>query len=79
MIGLPIFSLGRGMSGKTFKFELSRGGRDWLEAMLDEAARCDSMQGALVTTKLKGFEAIPKALELMHERPAGTVKIMVEM
>ena len=79
MIGLPIFSLGRGMSGKTFKFELSRGGRDWLEAMLDEAARCDSMQGALVTTKLKGFETIPKALELMHERPAGTVKIMVEM
>ncbi len=79
MIKLPIFSLGRGMSGKTFKFELSRGGRDWLEAMLDEAARCDSMQGALVTTKLSGFENIPRALKLMHERPAGTVKIMVEI
>ncbi len=79
MIKLPIFSLGRGMSGKTFKFELSRGGRDWLEAMLDEAARCDSMQGALVTTKLSGFENIPRALELMNERPAGTVKIMVEI
>ena len=79
MIGLPIFSLGRGMSGKTFKFELSRGGRDWLEAMLDEAARCDSMQGELITTKLKGFDAIPEALRLMHDRPAGTVKIMVEI
>ena len=79
IIGLPIFSLGRGMSGKTFKFELSRGGRDWLEAMLDEAARCDSMQGTLVTDKLKGFDAIPEALELMHKRPAGTVKIMVEI
>ena len=79
MVGLPIFSLGRGMSGKTFKFELSRGGRDWLEAMLDEAYRCESMQGDLVTTKLNGFEAIPEALRLMHERPAGTVKIMVEI
>lgn len=78
-IGLPIFSLGRGMSGKTFKFELSRGGRDWLEAMLDEAARCDSMQGELVTDRLQGFDAIPEALKLMHERPAGTVKIMVEI
>lgn len=79
MIGLPIFSLGRGMSGKTFKFELSRGGRDWLEAMLDEAARCESMQGALVTDRLHGFESIPEALKKMRERPSGTVKIMVEV
>ena len=79
MIGLPIFSLGRGMSGKTFKFELSRGGRDWLEAMLDEAARCESMQGALVTDRLHGFESIPEALKKMRDRPSGTVKIMVEV
>ncbi len=77
MVGLPIFSLGRGMSGKNFKFELSRGGRDWLEAMLDEAARCESMQGALVTDRLCGFESIPEALRRMHDRPSGTVKIMV--
>ena len=79
MIGLPIFSLGRGMSGKTFKFELSRGGRDWLEAMLDEAVRCESMQGALVTDRLHGFESIPEALKKMRDRPSGTVKIMVEV
>ncbi len=79
MIGLPIFSLGRGMSGKTFKFELSRGGRDWLEAMLDEAARCESMQGALVTDRLHGFKSIPEALKKMRDRPSGTVKIMVEV
>lgn len=78
-VGLPVFSLGRGMSGKTFKFELSRGGRDWLEAMLDEAYRCESVQGRLVTHRLKGFEAIPEALSAMHERPAGLVKLMVEI
>lgn len=78
-IGLPIFSLGRGMSGKTFKFELSHGGRAWLEKMLEEARRCDSLQGRLVTHVMHGFDSIPAALAMMHERPAGMVKIMVEL
>ncbi len=77
MIGLPIFSLGRGMSGKVFKFELSRGGRAWTEKMLQEALRCDGAQGRLVTHRLQGFDSIPEALKMMHERPAGLVKIMV--
>ena len=47
--------------------------------MLDEAARCESMQGALVTDRLHGFESIPEALKKMRERPSGTVKIMVEV
>ena len=78
-VSLPIFSLGRGMSGKTFKFELSRGGRDWTERMLAEALSCGSVQGRLVTHRLKGFDSIPEALELMRRRPAGLIKIMVEI
>ena len=78
-IGLPIFSLGRGMSGKTFKFELSRGGRGWIEKMLETAKETGSIQGKLITDRMKGFDAIPEALELMRRRPAGTVKIMVEI
>ncbi len=78
-VGLPIFSLGRGMSGKIFKFELSRGGRAWTEKMLQEALRCEGAQGRLVTHRLRGFASIPEALKMMHERPAGLVKIMVEI
>lgn len=78
-IGLPVFSLGRGMSGKTFKFELSRGGRAWIEDMLDEALSCDGLQGGLVTHRMHGFDAVPEALKLMYERPAGLIKIMVDL
>lgn len=78
-IGLPIFSLGRGMSGKIFKFELSRGGRAWIEKMLDEASKCGGLQGRLVTHRLSGFDAIPESLRMMHERPSGLIKIMVEL
>ncbi len=82
-IGLPIFSLGRGMAGKTFKFCLSRGGRKWLELMLKKALKAEredkeSAPGIVVTHKLKGFDKIPESLKLMHERPDGLIKIMVE-
>ena len=79
MAGLPIFSLGRGMSGKIFKFELSRGGRAWTEKMLAEALKCGGLQGRLVTHRLKGFDAVPEGLELMRKRPAGLIKVMVEV
>lgn len=87
-IGLPIFSLGRGMCGKTFKFCLSRGGRAWTEKMLktaldmeDDIRICDEAGrgvGALVTHHLKGFDSIPEGLKLMKERPAGLIKVMIE-
>lgn len=101
-IGLPIFSLGRGMSGKSFKFCLSRGGREWTEKMLETALKLEKnaafcikaagkeetadgtegsyrafSPGMLVTHHLHGFESIPEGLKLMHERPAGLIKIMI--
>ena len=82
-VKLPIFSLGRGMSGKSFKFCLSRGGRKWTERMLKTAAELEkkdalSAPGILVTHHLKGFDKIPEGLKMMHERPDGLIKIMVE-
>ena len=77
---LPLFSLGKGMAGKTFKFVYCKGGRQRIEEMLNMA----SMEGGtdpapLVTHRLKGFEMIPEALEMMREKPAGLIKIMVQI
>ena len=79
MVELPIFSLGRGMAGKTFCFTLSNGGRDWTEKMLDFILEDAVDPAPLVTHQLTGFESIPKALEMMRDRPAGMIKIMVDV
>ena len=47
--------------------------------MLETAKETGNIQGKLITDRIKGFDAIPEALELMRRRPAGTVKIMVEI
>ena len=78
-IGLPIFSLGRGMAGKTFRFLLSRGGRSFTERMLSYAAARKEDPGKLVTHHLQGFSSIPDALRMMKEKPDGLIKIMVEI
>ena len=78
-VELPIFSLGRGMAGKTFKFTLSRGGRVWTERMFREILDGRTDPSALVTHHMQGFDRIPEALKLMHQRPAGLIKIMLEV
>ncbi len=78
-VPLPIFSLGRGMAGKSFVFTLSRGGRSWVEQMLAEVREGRVDPGLLVTHHMKGFDSIPEALEQMHRRPEGLIKIMVEV
>ena len=85
-IGLPIFSLGRGMAGKTFKFSFCRGGRHRLEQMLQLIAEGNEAKnagrpdfGRLVTHRLFGSCEIPHALALMRQKPEGLIKIMVEL
>ena len=81
-VELPIFSLGRGMSGKTFKFVLSKGGRNFLEKMLMFADRLREEGtdiGVLVTHRTRGLGSVPEALRMMHEKPEGLVKVMVEV
>lgn len=76
-VSLPVFSLGRGMAGKTFKFSLSKGGRKWTEEMLEKAKTVGP--GKMITKKLKGFDSIPVALSLMKDRDCETIKIMIEV
>lgn len=76
-VSLPVFSLGRGMSGKTFKFSLSNGGRKWTEKMLEKAKTL--RPGKMITKKLKGFDSIPAALSVMKDRDNETIKIMIEV
>ena len=78
-VPLPIFSLGRGMAGKSFVFTLSHGGRSWVEQMLTEVRDGRVDPGLLVTHHMEGFDSIPEALEQMHRRPEGLIKIMVEV
>lgn len=78
-VGLPIFSLGRGMAGKTFRFLLSKGGRKHLESMLALAASGEVDAGQMVTHRLSGFDSIPEALRLMRERPNGLIKMMIAL
>ena len=76
-VSLPVFSLGRGMAGKTFKFSLSKGGRKWTEEMLEKAKTVGP--GKMITKKLKGFDSIPAALSVMKDRDNETIKIMIEV
>ena len=79
-VGLPVFSLGRGMAGKTFRFAFCRGGRNRIEAMM-ELIRQGRVPdpGRLVTHRLSGSGEIPRALEMMREKPQGLLKVMVEI
>jgi len=70
------------MSGKTFKFVLSKGGRTFLEKMLlfADRLRADGTDiGELVTHRTRGLDSVPGALGLMHEKPEGLIKVMVEV
>ena len=79
VIGIPKFSGGRGMAGKTVKLELCRGGRARIERLLKMVQFGRISPGKLVTRRLSGFEALPEGLELMRQKSADTVKVMVTL
>lgn len=78
-VSLPVFSLGKGMAGKCFKFVLSAGGRQYIEEMLALLAAGVPDAGKLVTHELEGFESIPRALSMMKDREGGAIKVMVKI
>lgn len=53
-IGLPIFSLGRGMAGKTFKFSFCRGGRHRMEKLLQLIAEGNRARKAAQSAAASG-------------------------
>ena len=74
---VPIFSAGRGMCGKTLHMELANGGRRRIERMFDLIRFNRINPDSLVTHVLYGFDQIEKALHMMKEKAADTVKVMV--
>lgn len=76
-IEIPKFSGGRGMSGKTIKMELCKGGRVRMERLLKMVQYGRISPGRLVTHKYSGFDSIAEGLELMREKPSDLIKVMV--
>ena len=79
VIGIPKFSGGRGMAGKTVKLELCRGGRARMERLLKMVQYGRIRPGKLVTHRLEGFDALPEGLEMMRHKSPDLIKVMVRL
>ena len=77
VIGIPKFSGGRGMAGKTVKLELCRGGRARIERLLRMVEYGRMQPGRMVTHRLDGFDRIADGLEMMRKKDPDLVKVMV--
>ncbi|MBE5845311.1 MAG: alcohol dehydrogenase [Butyrivibrio sp.] len=75
-IKIPKFSMGRGMANKTLKFVLSRGGRLWLENLLELCKEGKIHPECLITRHYKGLDNVERALYDMKNREA--IKVAVE-
>lgn len=71
------FYNGRGMSGKTLKMELGKGGRVRMERLLDMIKYQRISAKELITHKFYGFENVYKCLELMKEKGDDIIKTML--
>ena len=67
------------MAGKTIQMELAKGGRARMERMISmiQYGRVDPQP--LVTHTLRGFEAIPEAINMMRSKKSTVVKVMVSL
>ena len=71
------FYNGRGMSGKSLKMELGKGGRVRMERLLNMIKYKRFSAKELITHKFYGFENVYKCLELMKEKGDGLIKTML--
>lgn len=76
-IKLPKFSIGRGMSGKTLKFSLSRGGRKHLEKVLDICNNSYFHPEQLVTKTYNGINNIMEAIHDMKNHKVIKVAVFL--
>ena len=77
-LGFPKFSGGRGMAGKTIHTELAKGGRIRIERLLKMIQYGRINPQKLVTHHLHGLDEVETALQMMKEKPADLVKVMVK-
>lgn len=64
---IPKFSSGRGMAGKTIRFSLSRGGRSFLEHVMDAVLKSGYHPEQFITRRYQGIDAIRQAIYDMKE------------
>lgn len=76
---IPKFSVGRGMSGKTLRFLLAKGGRKRLEYLLGLCAQGKIKPEILITKKYIGIENIEKAIYDMKNREAVKIAVKVDI
>ncbi len=76
-LSISKFYCGKGLGGKTIKMELCRGGRAWMERMLDLVRYGRLDPEPLVTQTFEGFEQVAPALEMMRRKTDDVVKIMI--
>lgn len=79
VIGIPKFSGGRGMAGKTIYLELCKGGRARMERLLRMVCAGRMQPGRMITHKRRGFQSLSEGLELMRQKPQDLIKVMVRL
>lgn len=78
-LSFPKFSGGRGMAGKTIHTELAKGGRARIERMLKMIRYGRVNPEPLITHRINGLEGIVEAIDMMREKPADLLKVMVKI
>lgn len=76
-MSIPKFSGGKGMCGKTYKMSLSRGGRVWIERILNMIALKRFDPTKMITHKLCGIDKIIDGLYQMKDSKENTIKVAV--
>ncbi len=74
---IPKFSIGRGMSGKTLKFSLAKGGRKRMEYLLGLCRDKKINPEIFITRRYEGLESVERAIYDMKNREA--IKIAVKI
>lgn len=77
-IVIPKFSIGRGMSGKTLKFSLAKGGRKRMEYLLELCRKGSIHPEILITKHYEGFNNIERAIYDMKNRQAIKIAVKVD-
>ena len=76
-MGFSKFNAGRGMSGKSLKMELGKGGRVRMERLMSMVRYGRITPRDLITHRFEGFENIEKCIELMRNKGNEVIKTIL--
>lgn len=79
LIGLPVKEMHVGMGHKGLNGGLTPGGRRRMQKLLNLVTHGKLDPSKLITHRFEGFDKLPEALELMHNKPRDLIKPVVVM